>query len=477
MSHAAEAPKGAGTRIIQLFVLLGLFGMVFLAARWFPAISQRGGTIASVGLLLLAGTLASELVEVIKLPHLTGYVLAGALAGPHVLHLVSHTQVEDLSFVNSLALALIALAGGAELRMEVLRRTAKSLAWSTLLHTAFGLVGMTLVFFLARPMMPFLAGHPWRTAAGVALMWGCVAITRSPSATLGILSQTRAQGPVATFTLAFVMTSDIIVVVAFAMCLLVSRALIDPSASFSIHDLEGLAHELVGSIAIGTTLGLVLAAYIRLVGGQLILVLLLLGMGAYEVVRYLSFDALLVFMVAGFVVQNLSDQGEVLLHAIERTGGVVFVLFFAIAGAHLDLPLVKLMWPAALLLAGSRAILTLAAGRLSARLANDVPTVKSWGFSGLVSQAGLALGLVVLIEKAFPFLEGFKALGIATIAFNELFGPVLFKFALDRAGETGGTPTAVRTSLPGEEDGDVETLVAAMDASPPPPRTEHQSRA
>ena len=464
MSHEeGGAPKGFGTRAVQALSLLALFAIVYVAGRFFPSISKDGGTVAAVGLLLLSGTLASELVEVIKLPHLTGYVLAGAVAGPHVLHLVDHDQVQDLSFVNSLALALIALAGGAELRAEVLRRAAKSLAWATLMQCGLVLFGMTAVFFFARPLIPFLAGYSWKTGFGVALMWGVIAITRSPSATLGILAQTKAQGPVATFTLAFVMASDIVVVVLFAVCLLVARSLLDPTSQFSFHDLQTLGHELVGSIAIGTTLGLVLAMYIRLVGGQLILVLLLLGMGAYEVVRYLSFDALLVFMVAGFVVQNLSAQGPVLLHAIERTGGVVFVLFFAIAGAHLDLPLVKQMWPVALLLAGTRALITLGAGRLASNFAGDEPTVKRWGFSGLVSQAGLALGIVVLVEKAFPFLVGFKALGIATIAMNELFGPVLFKLALDRAGETSGDAVPVRATIAGDEEVDGDALVEAMD--------------
>lgn len=446
MSGGHEGPKGVGTRLVQGGVLALLFGILYVATRYFPSISERGGTVAAVGFLLLAGTLMSELVEVIKLPHLTGYIIAGVIAGPHVLHLVSHSSVEDLSVVNSLALALIALAGGAELRMSDLRKGLRSLVWGSLVQTGVVLLGMTLVFFLARPMMPFLAKLDSRAALGVAIMWGVAAVTRSPSATLGILSQTKAQGPLATFTLSFVMASDIVVVVLLAVGLLVARPLIDPTAGFALADLTHLGHELLGSVALGTTIGLVLAAYMRLVGAQLILVLLGLGFGAYEVIRYLQFDALLVFMVAGFVIQNLTAQGPALIHAVERTGGVVFVIFFATAGAHLDLPLVAKLWPVALLLAGARAALTWASGRVAANLADDHPMIRRWGFSGLVSQAGLALGIVVIVEKAFPQIAGFKALGVAAIALNEFFGPVLFKIALDRAGETGAAPLT-RASL------------------------------
>src|SRR4051794_30452796 len=104
MSGGHDAPKTIGTRITQLLVLVALVIIVYTSSHFFPVLTGRGETVAAVGFLLLAGTLTSELVEVVKLPHLTGYLLAGALAGPHVLHLIDHSAVEDLSFVNSLAL-------------------------------------------------------------------------------------------------------------------------------------------------------------------------------------------------------------------------------------------------------------------------------------------------------------------------------------------------------------------------------------
>jgi Kef-type K+ transport system membrane component KefB len=164
--------------------------------------------------------------------------------------------------------------------------------------------------------------------------------------------------------------------------------------------------------------------------------------------RYLQYDALLAFMVAGFVVQNLSRQGEKFLHAIQRMGGIVYIIFFATAGADLDIPLLKALWPVAIALVSSRTIVTAITGRLASRLAGDPPVIKKWGWTGLVSQAGLALGLAATISSKFPtFGNGFRALAIATVALNEMFGPILFKFALDRTGETSVAPAPVRPSL------------------------------
>ena len=178
------------------------------------------------------------------------------------------------------------------------------------------------------------------------------------------------------------------------------------------------------------------------------LVLLAIGFGLSPFLKYVHVDPLLAFITAGFVVQNLTNQGPKLLHAVEQTGSVVFVVFFATAGAHLNVPLLKEMWPIALALCGARALTTWMAARIGSRLANDPPTLRSWGFSSLVSQAGLALGLAVVIGDAFPSIgEGFKSLAIAAVAINEMTGPILFKFALDRAGETHREEVVTRTSL------------------------------
>lgn len=434
--------KDVLTRITQALGLVLAFGLIFGATHLASDLDGASSTIGALGLLLLGGILLSELCELIGLPHLSGYLLAGIVAGPHVLHLVDHGAVEQLSLVNTLALALIALAGGAELRMSSLREGYRSLLWSTLVHSTFGLVAMTVVFVLASRWLPFLDSLSFSAVVGVALLWGVLAISRSPSATLGILAQLRPRGPITQFSLAFVMSSDVVVVLLLSVVLGVARPLIDPGAAFSFSDLGSLAHEIVGSVALGTTLGLALAAYLRIVGGQLMLLLVALGFGMTAGLKYLHFDPLLTFLIAGFVVQNLSEQGDKLLHGVERAAAVVFVVFFATAGAHLDLSVLRAVWPVALGLAAARVLCTWLGHRAAARLAGDLPVVRRWGWAGLVSQAGLTLGLAAVIDRSFPALgSGFSALVIATVAINEMVGPVLFKLTLDRLGESGRAGT------------------------------------
>lgn len=440
MSHARAVGSQslAVTRSIQLFGLIVVFGAVFVTTRIAPAFEGPFGVISAVGFLLLSGMLASSVFEMIGLPHLTAYILVGVVAGPHVLHLVDHEAVVDLAPVNTLALALIALAGGAELRVPLLMPLRKSLSWTTLMQCVIGTLGASAAFLAASRLLPFTHGQSLPALIGIALLWGVLAVSRSPSATLGILAQTRPDGPLSRFSLAFVMSSDIVVAVLVTLTITLVRPLVDPGLGISLRDLLALWHEILGSVTLGTTVGLLLSLYLWLVSGQLLLVLLALGFGLTEGLRYLHFDPLLTFLTAGFVVANLSNQGPKLLHAVEETGSVVFVVFFATAGAHLDVPLVKQLWPVTLLLAGARIIITITAHRIGSRLAGDDPVVQRWGWSCLVSQAGLTLGMSALIEKAFPsFGAGFRSLAVATVAVNELIGPVLFKLAIDRNGESG----------------------------------------
>jgi Kef-type K+ transport system membrane component KefB len=428
--------KSFATRGVEVLLLAALVALMLVAIRATP---EGGGTptLASLGFLLLAGTVMASVLEVVGIPHLTAFILAGMAAGPYVTGIVDQQAVSDLSPVNALALSLIALAGGAELRLSLLRECLRSLGWAMLTQNALVLVGMAGVFIALRPLLPFAASLSTSALVGVAFLWGTLAITRSPSATLGVLSQTRAKGPLADFTLAFVMTSDVVVVVLLAIVFTFARPLIEPGTPFSLSAFRELGHEVLGSVALGSTLGLLLAAYMRFVGRQLVLVFVVLGLVMTQVIDYLSFDWLLIFITAGFVVQNLSRQGERFLQAIDRLGEVVYVVFFATAGAHLDLPLLAKLWPVALALAGGRALVTIAAGKLSSHLARDPPALRRWGWSGLVSQAGLALGIGAKIQGQFPtFGNAFAALALATVAVNELVGPVMFKAALDRTGES-----------------------------------------
>ena len=259
-------------RGLDALSLIVIVGILYAATRVAPGRRDTATVVGGLGFLLLAGTLTSQLLEMLRLPHLTGYLLAGVIAGPHALRLVDAVTVRQLAPVNTLALALIALAGGAELSAAEVRRSAKSLTVNLLFQSVIVVVGVGGLFVLASPLIPFTRGLPLTSVVAIALLWGVLATARSPSAALGILAQTRARGPLASFSVAFVMLSDVGVLVLAAAGILLAHSLLDPSATLSMSSMYALGHELVGSVSIGTTLGLMLSVYLRLHGKQLVVV-------------------------------------------------------------------------------------------------------------------------------------------------------------------------------------------------------------
>ena len=436
------------TRLLQLVAVCVLGVLMYVAKRYALVSSSGVEVVGALGFLLIGGTLVGEVLEELRIPHLTAYLAVGVVSGPYVLRLVDRGTVESLQVFNTLTLALIAFAGGAELKLDMVKRGMRSLSASALTQCVLVFLGGTAVFAAVTPLLPFTRAQAVVTVIGIALLWGVLSITRSPAATLAILSQTRAQGPLATFSLSFVMLSDVLVIVIATTVIAIVKPMLEPGAVLSLGSLDHLGHELVGSISLGTSLGLLMVAYLRFVGRQFVIVLVALGFGFTEILHFLSLDPLLTFLVAGFLVQNLSKQGDKLLHSIEDIGSTVYVVFFATAGAALDLPLLRKLWLVAVILFVARVVLTFGANRIAGRMAGDPPVLRRWGWTGLVAQAGVVLGLAVTIERAFPrFGPPFRALAIATVALNQLIGPILFKLALDATGESDRGPEPSRSSL------------------------------
>jgi Kef-type K+ transport system membrane component KefB len=426
----------AKRRTIEIAALAVCLSLSMIVTKVQPYGHVAWNVLLGIGYLLFAGTILGNLVEPLRLPHLTAYIAVGVIGGPYVLHLLDHETVAKLVPVNTLAISLIALAGGLELHANVLWSLAKSLIWSNFFQSFVVFVATSSVFFAFAQFIPFAAALSGLPLLGVSMIWGVLATSRSPSATLAILDQTKAKGPLSRWSLAFVMSSDVVVVTLSALVLVAVRPWLVDEAELNFQHIKALARELVGSISLGICLGLILIAYLRLVNKHLVLILLVLGFVLTDGLKYVHFDPLLAFLVTGFVVRNLSVQGEKLLSAVSRVSGVVFVVFFATAGAHLDLNQLLSLWPFALLFFFVRFIGTVVANSIATKYASDESTIRKFGFAPLLSQAGLTLALAQTVEREFPQLSaGFQSLVIATVAVNEVVGPIVFKYVLERLGE------------------------------------------
>lgn len=400
------------------------------------------------GFLILAAYTVGELADAARLPRVVGYLGAGVLFGPSALDVVPADAVARLAPVSGLAIALIAFLAGAELRWEEVRARGGAISriLASELTLAFAAIAGTLV--LLRDHVPFLAGAPWVTVAGFAILFAALAVVHSPAVTIALLTETGARGPVARTTLGVVLVSDVVVVLLFSGALAAARALVPPTgAEVGGASLGAVAWELGGAVLVGGALGAVVALYLRTVQRELVLFAVLVAFLGAELARLAHVEALLALLVAGFVTENVSprERGEALRHAVERAGAPVFVVFFALAGAGIALGELAAVWPLVIPLVLARAGAMWAGCRLGARWARLAPPADRYVWMGLVSQAGVAIGLAAVVTEVYPVRgASIRTLFLATLAVNQTLGPILFRIALAKSGELAPASNGLR---------------------------------
>jgi hypothetical protein len=198
-----------------------------------------------------------------------------------------------------------------------------------------------------------------------------------------------------------------------------------------------LLREVLGSILAGGIIGGLLTLYLRYVKRELVVFAVVVVFATAAAAPALHFEFLLSLLVAGFLVENVAPvRAEPLLEVLHQAALPVFVVFFAMAGAELHIQEFAAVWPLVLLIALARIGAIYGSTTYAGRLAAAEPNVIRYGWTGLVSQAGVALGLATIVADRLPGVGlAMQAVTIGVIAFNESVGPILFRQGLLRAGE------------------------------------------
>ena len=422
-------------RGLLLVLLVGL--MLGLQALGGGILGELGPRAVLVfGFLLLVGFLLGEILAPYGLPRVTGYLLAGMATGPSALGLVDEEVVAHLGLIDELALALIAFTAGAELKVDRLRARIGCIALTTGIQSLVVFVGATAVAWLASPLFPFAAGLSGGERVGVAAVFGLIATATSPATTVAVIVESRARGSLTDTILGTVMLKDIVVLVGWSVLLsFVGPAFASGGASEAPRLLVVLAEVLV-SLPVGALIGGGMILYLRHVARDLVVFVLAAGFLLISLSHAFHLDSLLVAMAAGFTVSNLSNRARVFIAGLERASGPVFLVFFCLAGASLDLHVLLRSAHLVAILVAARLLFTWAGTGLGVLAARDEAKVRRHAWTGFIGQAGLSLGLAAVIRGGFgPLGTPIADLVVGGIVVNQILGPILFRRALLRSGE------------------------------------------
>lgn len=390
------------------------------------------------GILLLGADTLGDVAHQFRLPRIVGYLVTGLLLGPSVSNIVPAEVLVDMGMMKQLAVGLIGLLAGVELRVGDLRERWRSLVG--ILTAEIGLVFVVVVaaVILGRDLLP-LGGE--LTAGQVtvgAVLVAAMLVANSPMIVLALLGETRARGPVAKTVLGSVLVADVIVILLFTVALSLAQAVTGEGGGGGIvAAFLRLSRELALSLVAGGILGGLLTLYVRFVERELALFAVILVFATTYAAQAAHFEVLLSLMVAGFLVENVAPiRAEPLVRTLEGIAWPVYVVFFALAGAELALRQFLQLWPVVLGLVLLRGAAVWAGVRWGARWGGAEPAVVRHAWTGLVPQAGVAVGLATIVGLRFPTMgAALQTLALGVIAVNSTIGPILFRQGLVRAGE------------------------------------------
>lgn len=379
-----------------------------------------------LAVLLLAGLAGSFLIKYVKLPDVTGYLLMGLLVGPSLLGLLSETAVAELSVASDIALAFIAFTVGGEFKLSYFKRVGPT----PIVIACFESLGAVLLVVGCLVIAGF--GLPF------SLCLGSIAAATAPAATVMVIKQYRARGPVTECLLSVVAIDDATALIAFGIATSMAKTLETGAALNLWSALVSPLLEVLGSLALGFALGCVYTFVMRFFpdkGSRLTLTIAFILLGA-AVADVLGLSALLLCMMFSAAYTNLSRLTNEVYDAIDRFTPPIFCLFFVLSGADLKLSVLPTIG-----LVGVIYVLMRVAGKwlgafLGARLMHADANIQKYLGPALIPQAGVAIGLSFLAQQIVPqYADTIRAVILCGTLIYELVGPAISKAALQGAGE------------------------------------------
>jgi Kef-type K+ transport system membrane component KefB len=419
-------------------ILIFVFFAVFAVIKLLP-VNLEVHEVATllVGVVLLTSYLISDLVKKVSLPKLTGYMIIGSILGPSGVEFLTQEIMDNLQFLENLALSFIALTAGGELKFFNLKRYGKPVTLILFSQIIIIFVGMFLVFFFLGTNLVFFAHLPIPIIMVLAILFAGTALSTSPATTIGIITELSARGNVTNIILIITVLKAIFLILIFPIVIALAELTFIDNASLNISFILNVTLKLLGSVLIGILSGILIIWYVKNIKVEISIFLLAVALAITEVSSVMGLQILLTSMVAGIVVQNFSRQGNSLIKGVEIFSLPIYVIFFCFAGAKLHFEEINKALFLTLALVIARFVLNFLGNYVGALIAKESKIVRNVSWLGYIGQAGIALGLGMIIEPTLPreIAGFFLTLIISTVVINELAGPILLKYVFIKAGE------------------------------------------
>lgn len=375
---------------------------------------------------MIIALLMTRVMKKISLPNVTGYLIAGLIAGPYCLKLYNSGNIDTLSIITNVALGFIAFSIGGEFKLSSL----KQLGAKIFVITVFEAVGASVLVIAALVLLKF--------PLTLALVLGAIASATAPAATLMVVRQYKAQGPVTSTLLPVVAIDDAVCLMLFSILSSVAKSL-ESEGGFNLYQtiLKPII-EIILSLVIGFILGIVLSIGTKFFKSRanrisLVVTAVFLGVGISD---KFGLSSLLLCMAIGAALANYSPVSDPVMDSSERWTPPLFMLFFVISGAQFNFSVLKTVGAVGVIYILMRSFGKYFGAMLGCKIAGTEKTVRQYLGITLLPQAGVAIGMAQLSLTVVPeYGEQIRAVVLCATLVYELIGPLLTKLALQKAGE------------------------------------------
>ncbi len=395
------------------------------------------------GIILAGGFLGGELARLIKLPKVTGFIIAGIILNPGITGVVPKGYTDNLDILTNASLSFITFSVGGTLLWSKIKTLGKSIIYITVLEAElaflFVFLGVFALFFVSGP---FVNSALITVMIPAALLLGSLAAPTDPSATLAVRREYNAKGRVMDTIMGVAAFDDVLGIINYSLATAVAVALVTHEPA-SLTNIITPLYAIFGAVFLGGVFGAVLnfiTGWVKKEGDSIWLVIiagiLLLTFGVSTVIKV---DELLATMTVGVAVVNFNPRRDDIFRVLERyTDEIIFTLFFTISGLNLNFAsLGSGYWLIGAFIL-SRFLGKASGVAIGGALSKAPEDVRKYVTGGLIPQGGIVIGLALMLthNKVFAnFSDLILNVTLGATVIHELTGPVIAKLSLKRAGE------------------------------------------
>ncbi len=381
-----------------------------------------------LSLILLAGMLTAKVLRKCKFPNVTGYLIGGVIIGHTALNLVPMDVVESLNIVSDVALGFIAFLVGNQFKFHDLKRNGRSIVVITLFEALMAMGSVFLVML-----------YVFQTPLSFALLLGAIASATAPAATLMVIRQYNARGPLVNTLLPVVALDDVVSIITFGVAMSISKAIVSHATPSLKTMLLLPIIEIVASVAVGLTIGFIVLYLLRKTTSEsnYLNILIAAIFMSIALSMYFHLSSLLSCMSFGLVLANFLPNPRKAVSILDHITAPIYLAFFTISGVSLELGALRTVGFIGIAYFLIRFLGKWLGAFVGCKITKRPDSVSKYLGVALMPQAGVALGLSLTAARVIGEPYGFqvRTVIVATTVVYELLGPMMSKLALKRAGE------------------------------------------